>query len=1013
MAVHASLAHLFDPEPSFEVQLNRLDKQCAIHPHFLPIDGGPFDSDDERDLLAIQNAAWGRAAPRGRTASHKSALSARAPQRKARRPTPPRPPPPPAPAPAPVLVQPRPAPSSSVSDDIVLDDTTDQDGDDDAPMPVQAPARPVKRARAEVVELSLSDESDDDGDEQVQSGSSSPPAPRSGTLVRAATGAELRRRQRRAAQAAPAAAAPAPAAGRGRPAKKARASLNLDQALQQVASLNRTKLVGQFPTISSFVEHLAQYERAPGTRPRLLDGCRVVFINTDHWSNSAPRKNRFDEALRLNMIIAARNGATLVKPADFTPAPFDVDDGDVSTAADELAARAEAEGWTTYIVPLEPAHKHRPATYEQVLGCLGPDDGEGIEQDELGPFVKVVRFEWISKCVDASAKLDEGDFVLGGDFREGARRERRDKAALEDELRRKRKAREREKSRLEKEDPSKGRRQGARERAADAGEDTQRESDDDDDENTDAVSPLGPDDWPPDEAPAPGYFDQPRSQSTAASSIPKRDKGKGKAPREVVAEDDIPDRRGFEDSSDPIDDPDRTRTLSTGAPLDQDADAALASPEHPLSRADSGTFVYEGLEEEHAIIQTLGAEAVDRFNEVSASDLLDLDPNAVLSMRAPDDNATDDEDSQGEIQIKRKPKKKPPKGWTCDNPAASRQRQDGPNEVVAKTLELLAGLIPKIVDKDEFRIRSHQKAANLLRSYEDKIDSYEELVQIRGIGPKLAHKVVEIARTGTHRRLSKFETDADKAEKLFGEVYGVKKVAQDLWAKGARSIDDLRSDPQRYGITRPAVLIGLEYYEDLLERIPRQEVTEIVERVKNIARKIDPELQVDCMGSWRRGAESSGDIDLLVTRDPSKDGKTHEGLVKKLWKKMKEAGIAQYELSLPKDDRSLDAKINGLCKLPGKDGAKMRRIDVLGVPWEEMPAALIYFSSGSIFNRSLRLKARRMGYRLNQRGLYKDVMRDRKGVKLTEGVLVKGVKSERDIFRILNVRYRPPEERSV
>jgi len=42
------------------------------------------------------------------------------------------------------------------------------------------------------------------------------------------------------------------------------------------------------------------------------------------------------------------------------------------------------------------------------------------------------------------------------------------------------------------------------------------------------------------------------------------------------------------------------------------------------------------------------------------------------------------------------------------------------------------------------------------------------------------------------------------------------------------------------------------------------------------AREIDPKLQVDCMGSYRRGADSSGDIDLLVTRDPS-DGKTHEG----------------------------------------------------------------------------------------------------------------------------------------
>lgn len=78
-----------------------------------------------------------------------------------------------------------------------------------------------------------------------------------------------------------------------------------------------------------------------------------------------------------------------------------------------------------------------------------------------------------------------------------------------------------------------------------------------------------------------------------------------------------------------------------------------------------------------------------------------------------------------------------------------------------------------------------------------------------------------------------------------------------------------------------------------------------------------------------------------------------------------------------------------------------------------MPAALIYFSSGSHFNRSLRLKARRHGYRLNQRGLYKDVARDRQGLKLTEGTLVKGIKTERDIFRVLNVPWRPPEERNI
>ena len=46
----------------------------------------------------------------------------------------------------------------------------------------------------------------------------------------------------------------------------------------------------------------------------------------------------------------------------------------------------------------------------------------------------------------------------------------------------------------------------------------------------------------------------------------------------------------------------------------------------------------------------------------------------------------------------------------------------------------------------------------------------------------------------------------------------------------------------------------------------------------------------------------------------------------------------------------------------------MRRIDILGVPFPELGAALIYFTGNDIFNRSLRLKARHMGYSLNQRG---------------------------------------------
>lgn len=72
---------------------------------------------------------------------------------------------------------------------------------------------------------------------------------------------------------------------------------------------------------------------------------------------------------------------------------------------------------------------------------------------------------------------------------------------------------------------------------------------------------------------------------------------------------------------------------------------------------------------------------------------------------------------------------------------------------------------------------------------------------------------------------------------------------------------------------------------------------------------------------------------------------------------------------------------------------------------------MIYFTGNDIFNRSLRLLASTTkNMRLNQRGLYKDVIRGPKRERLTEGELVEG-KSEKRIFEILGVQWREPHER--
>lgn len=99
-------------------------------------------------------------------------------------------------------------------------------------------------------------------------------------------------------------------------------------------------------------------------------------------------------------------------------------------------------------------------------------------------------------------------------------------------------------------------------------------------------------------------------------------------------------------------------------------------------------------------------------------------------------------------------------------------------------------------------------------------------VQIHGIGDSIAEKIEEIARTGTYRRLS-MRTAEQNTVAAFAQIYGVaSKKGQILYDEGARSIDDLRDDPERFRLTA-AQKLGVQYYEDLLQRIPRNEVSEI------------------------------------------------------------------------------------------------------------------------------------------------------------------------------------------
>lgn len=156
--------------------------------------------------------------------------------------------------------------------------------------------------------------------------------------------------------------------------------------------------------------------------------------------------------------------------------------------------------------------------------------------------------------------------------------------------------------------------------------------------------------------------------------------------------------------------------------------------------------------------------------------------------------------------------------------------------------------------------RPPSTAAQALRNCPQQIKTFKQAKALDKIGDSTATKIVEIVQTGTHRRLEN-RSQRVKTIEQFSHCYGIgKAVSAQLWDKGARSLEDLTDQADYYELNA-AQKLGLKYYDDLLKRIPRDEVAQIHQIAIRIAEKIDPKLEVRCTGSYARGADTCGDID--------------------------------------------------------------------------------------------------------------------------------------------------------
>ncbi|CAB4004769.1 DNA polymerase lambda-like, partial [Paramuricea clavata] len=267
------------------------------------------------------------------------------------------------------------------------------------------------------------------------------------------------------------------------------------------------------------------------------------------------------------------------------------------------------------------------------------------------------------------------------------------------------------------------------------------------------------------------------------------------------------------------------------------------------------------------------------------------------------------------------------------------------------------------------------------------------------VGERLANKIWEIVQTGHLQRLDHLDAKTDAME-LFCNLWGAGPKTAETWvAKGLKTLDDLKE----HGNLNRQQQVGLKYYNEFLDRMPRSEAEEIGNIVKQAACDVDPALECMICGSFRRGKSTCGDVDVLVSHP---DGRSHEGVMFLLLAELKENGFLTDDLTLM--DNQKQRKYLGVCLLPG-EGHKHRRIDIIVVPYSEWACSLIYFTGSDYLNRSMRLLARKKGMSLSEHSLNTGVVR--KGQeRLVEGTPLP-VFNEKDVFQYLGLDYLEPHER--
>ncbi len=315
------------------------------------------------------------------------------------------------------------------------------------------------------------------------------------------------------------------------------------------------------------------------------------------------------------------------------------------------------------------------------------------------------------------------------------------------------------------------------------------------------------------------------------------------------------------------------------------------------------------------------------------------------------------------------------------------------NREIARMLTETADLM-EIAAEDSFRIRSYRNAASVIESYPERIedilrDPERKITDVPGIGKGIGSALEEVAKRGSFEKrdllLERYPSTLVELLRIQG--LGHKGIALLYQHHKVATIDDLERVCKEQKL-RELPRMGAKLEEKVLKSIAQYRQSAgryLLSFGKKSADELIPYLaesggieKIAAAGSLRRGKDTIGDLDLLVTGPGA--------LV-----------ALERFVAHPKAHAVLGKGANKASIQFGLEGLQ---VDLRALPHESYGAAMQYFTGSKEHNIAVRLRAQKLGLTLNEYGLFR--VEDEKRV---------AGETEEEVYEKIGLRWIPPELR--